>query len=103
MQAISAEARSALFFKALSHPERIRLVVALAGGPLCVSQLHGTSALDFSSVSRHVKQLAQADVVEVEPCGREKMAKLKNQDVLLFLKNLGVKIPVRKNTPRCAC
>ena len=62
---------TAIVFKALSDPGRVRIVnlLANAGGPVCVCDL--TPQLDLSqpTVSFHLKKLVQAGLLEREQRG----------------------------------
>ena len=50
--------------KALSDPQRVRLLLALRGGELCVCQLVELLKLAGSTVSKHLSILQQAGLVE---------------------------------------
>lgn len=56
--------------KALSDESRVRLLMALAGGELCVCQLVELVGLAPSTVSKHMLILKQARLVEGRKCGR---------------------------------
>ena len=66
---LSARAFSDLA-SALSDPNRVRALVALRGRELCVCQLVELLELAPSTVSRHLKILAQAGLVESRKQGR---------------------------------
>ena len=56
--------------KALSDPSRVRILAALRDGELCLCHLIGLLELAPSTVSRHVDQLRQAGLVEIERRGK---------------------------------
>lgn len=58
-------------FKALGHPERLRVVRALADGPRCVCELHEECPSDLSTLSKHLALLKRAGVLTSERRGRE--------------------------------
>ena len=62
---------AAAVFKALGHPERLRVVQALAQGPRCVCELHEACPSDLSTLSKHLTVLKRAGVVTSERRGRE--------------------------------
>ena len=56
-------------FKALSHPDRLRIVEELSAGERCVCDLVATVRSAWSTVSRHLAVLKQARVVSDEKRG----------------------------------
>jgi ArsR family transcriptional regulator, arsenate/arsenite/antimonite-responsive transcriptional repressor len=56
--------------KALSDPSRVRALMALTGGELCVCQLIELLALAPSTVSKHMAILHQAGLVVTRKEGR---------------------------------
>ncbi len=89
---------AAAVFKALGHPERVRLVRALAQAPQCVCRLHEAHRCDLSTLSRHLAVLKAAGVVEAHRRGREIEYTLKLRCAADFLMCLD-----RKTGPACAC
>ena len=65
---------------ALSDEHRIRLLLALREGELCVCQLIELLGLPPSTVSRHMSLLAQADMVLRRKQGRWHYYRLPNAD-----------------------
>ncbi|MEW5724576.1 MAG: metalloregulator ArsR/SmtB family transcription factor [Thermodesulfobacteriota bacterium] len=53
----------ALTFKALGDPTRLRLVMALAGGEMCVCDLAAYLGLTDSAVSHHLRRLKDLALV----------------------------------------
>jgi ArsR family transcriptional regulator len=56
-------------FKALGHPDRLRLVADLAAGERCVCDLVASVGSSWSTVSRHLSVLKAAGVVVDEKRG----------------------------------
>lgn len=56
-------------FKALGHPDRLRIVDDLAAGERCVCDLVKSVGSGWSTVSRHLAVLKQAGVVADEKRG----------------------------------
>jgi DNA-binding transcriptional ArsR family regulator len=56
--------------KALSDPNRVRLVMALRGGELCVCRLTELFGLAPSTMSKHLSILYQAQLVNARKDGR---------------------------------
>lgn len=66
-------------FRALAEPTRIELLGVLmrAGGEANVSALAEQMPVDVSVVSRHLRELVQAGILEVERRGRERWYSLR--------------------------
>ncbi|HMO04688.1 MAG TPA: metalloregulator ArsR/SmtB family transcription factor [Kiritimatiellia bacterium] len=62
--------RSARLFAALSDETRLRLLLALRGGELCVCQLTALLDLAPSTVSKHLSLLRDAGLVDARKEGR---------------------------------
>ena len=56
--------------KALSDGQRIRIMMLLRGGELCVCRIVDVLALAPSTVSKHLSILSEADLVEMRKDGR---------------------------------
>ena len=63
--------RRAEVFKALGHPDRLRLVDDLAAGERCVCDLVESVGSGWSTVSRHLSVLKAAGVVVDEKRGMQ--------------------------------
>jgi ArsR family transcriptional regulator, arsenate/arsenite/antimonite-responsive transcriptional repressor len=57
-------------YKALAHPARVRLLLMLRGGALCVCQMTATLDLATSTVSAHLAELRRAGLVRESKDGR---------------------------------
>ena len=57
-------------FKALADTTRVRIIKMLQNKSLCVCELQEILGIAQSSVSRHLKILEDADLVEHEKCGQ---------------------------------
>ena len=60
-------------FKALADPNRVAILARLAAacGPMTVSEIAMCCPVDLSVVSRHVRLLREAGVVEAQKRGKE--------------------------------
>jgi len=56
-------------FKALGHPDRLRILAELAEGERCVCELVGSVGSSWSTVSRHLSVLKAAGVLVDERRG----------------------------------
>ena len=78
-------------FAALADPVRRELLVAVASGPMRVVDLAATQQITRPAVSRHLRLLLEAGLVEAEDRGRERHYRLQNQplqEVQAFLDQL---------------
>ena len=53
----------AAVFKALGHPARLQMVLAVAEGELCVCELTELVGFDMSTISKHLSVLTAAGVL----------------------------------------
>lgn len=56
--------------KALADRTRLRILMALVGGELCVCQIVGLCSLAPSTISRHLQLLANAGLISARKDGR---------------------------------
>jgi DNA-binding transcriptional ArsR family regulator len=78
-------------FAALADPVRRELLVAVARGPMRVVDLAATQPITRPAVSRHLRLLIEAGLVEAEDRGRERHYRLQRQNlapVQMFLDQL---------------
>ena len=73
-------------FKALGHPARLAMVVAMGDGELCVCELQEVVELDMSTVSKHLSVLRNVGLVDTEKRGKQVFYSLRCQCTLGFLK-----------------
>jgi DNA-binding transcriptional ArsR family regulator len=66
--------------KALSDSNRVRALMMLKNGELCVCQIIEALELAPSTVSKHMSILRQADLVESRKCGRWMYYRLPGED-----------------------
>lgn len=66
----SMKARAEIF-KALGHPARLAMVVALEKGERCVCELQELVGSDMSTVSKHLTVLRHAGLVEADKRGKQ--------------------------------
>ena len=78
------------FFKALGDPNRIALVARLAvcGRPAKVSEIACCLPIDMSVVSRHLRQLKDAGILECEKQGKEVLYSVQYQSIVKMLRGL---------------
>lgn len=69
-------AAQAKIFKALGHPSRLTMVVALQEGEKCVCELQQMVGFDMSTISKHLGVLKEAGVVSTEKIGTSVYYKL---------------------------
>ena len=67
---ISMNARAEIF-KALGHPARLAMVVALEKGERCVCELRELIGLDMSTVSKHLTVLRSVGLLEADKRGKQ--------------------------------
>ena len=58
-------------FKALGHPARLAMVLALRDGARCVCELQEIVGTDMSTVSKHLTVLRSAGIVEHDKRGKQ--------------------------------
>jgi DNA-binding transcriptional ArsR family regulator len=75
--------------KALAHPGRLAAVKALTDSPLCVQDLQAVMGSELSTVSRHLKVLADAGLIEPERQGQRIVYRLKVPCIGDFLDCIG--------------
>lgn len=78
--------KRAAILKALAHPVRVQLIEQLSRGERCVCELHELAGGDFSTVSKHLSQLRQAGLLEMEKRGLKVFYRLKSRCALRLLK-----------------
>lgn len=69
------------WFRALGHPDRLRIVEVLAGGARNVSEIAAGVGLPGATVSRHLRVLYDARVVECSRSGNFVLYVLADRDV----------------------
>ncbi|MBA53424.1 MAG: ArsR family transcriptional regulator [Pseudomonadales bacterium] len=76
------------FFKALSDPSRIQVLLTLAAAneSCTVSRVAETCTVDMSVVSRHLAQLKRAGIVSAEKQGREVYYRLDTDNLVQALR-----------------
>jgi ArsR family transcriptional regulator len=73
-------------YKALAHPIRIKIVMSLLDGPLCVCVLNENVEFSQSNLSQHLKILKDSGILTSEKNGIRIMYKIKDDEVLNLLK-----------------
>jgi ArsR family transcriptional regulator len=85
LSATQTREAQARIFKALSHPDRLRMVEELTDGERCVYELVATVKSAWSTVSRHLSILRAAGVVTDEKRGLQVFYRLALPCVPSFL------------------
>ncbi|MEM8492226.1 MAG: metalloregulator ArsR/SmtB family transcription factor [Pseudomonadota bacterium] len=84
------EALDPEFFKAFCDPVRVSIVATLAASetPLSVSDIESCCKIDFSGVSRHLKQLKTIGAVTAERRGRLVLYRLEKKSLVATLRSI---------------
>jgi len=72
-------------FKALGHPARLAMIVALGEGERCVCELQELVGLDMSTVSKHLSVLRSVGLVDTDKRGKQVFYKLSCPCTLDFM------------------
>jgi ArsR family transcriptional regulator len=80
--------RRATVFRALGHADRLRVLEALAGGERCVCDLVDEVGSSWSTVSRHLLVLKEAELVADEKRGLQVFYRLALPGVPSFMECL---------------
>lgn len=67
------------FWTALTEPNRFHMVELLRNGPLTVGEITVRLGLQQPQVSKHLKVLSEAGIVEVQPQANRRIYKLRRQ------------------------
>jgi DNA-binding transcriptional ArsR family regulator len=66
-------------FQALADPTRLRIVEAMKTGECAVGDIVELMDIDQSGVSRHLRILAEAGVVQMRPDGQKRLYSLRKE------------------------
>ena len=66
-----------ILFHALADPARLRIVEAMKAGECAVGDIVGRMDIHQSGVSRHLRILAEAGIVQVRPDGQKRLYSLR--------------------------
>ncbi len=78
------DARAGIF-KALGHPDRLAMVIALGKGEQCVCELQELVGSDISTVSKHLAVLRSVGLVQSDKRGKQVFYSLKLPCTLGFV------------------
>ncbi len=70
---------------AIAHENRIKIVEFLADGPKCACEIAPALRLEQSNLSRHMKVLIQAGIVNHWKDGRKSMYEISDKNILKIL------------------
>jgi ArsR family transcriptional regulator len=73
------------FFKALSHPARIKILEILRTDELSVTELQDHLGIDASSVSQHLSVLRNKNIVESRKAGTTVYYRVRDPEILELL------------------
>ncbi len=82
-------------FKALSSPWRIEILKRIDEKPLCQCEFEKSMDIDKTTISRHVRELLLADLIEVEQKGVMKILHIKDERIMEII-NLAEEITIQK-------
>ncbi len=68
-------------FSALAEPNRLHIVELLRDGPLTVGEIADRLELQQPQVSKHLRVLSDAELVEVQPAANKRIYKLQFQSL----------------------
>lgn len=68
--------------KAIAHPVRIKIIKQLYDGPICVCNLNKNIDYSQANISKHLKILKNAKIVESKKEGMYRYYKLTNSKVM---------------------
>ena len=74
----------AQIMKAMAHPSRLMMVDALSHGEQCVCELTDLVGHDISTISKHLKILKDAGIIEDDKRGKQVYYRLKVPCILNF-------------------
>ena len=89
MMTVAAQAdykAQARILKALAHPSRLFIVDELSRGERCVCELTDMIGVEMPTVSRHLRQLKAAGILEDEKRGAQVFYRLRIPCVMNFFK-----------------
>jgi DNA-binding transcriptional ArsR family regulator len=67
------------FFQALADPARLRIVEAMKSGECAVGDIVERMDIHQSGVSRHLRILAEAGIVQMRPDGQKRLYSLRKE------------------------
>ena len=77
--------RISLVFKALSDPNRLKIIYLLLDGERCVSDLLPYFDIQQPTVSIHLLQLEDIGLLKVQRDGRKRLYSLVDDDILQYI------------------
>lgn len=78
------------FFKALGNETRLKIVRYLLDNDCCACEFESIVDRDQTTVSRHLKVLVEAGILEKERDGRNVVYKIGDEDLKSTFRELGV-------------
>jgi ArsR family transcriptional regulator len=88
--------KAAEYFKALSHPTRIKIIELLSKKEMCVCQMMAALGLDQSHVSRHLMILRANNMVKTKREGTMVYYSLTDENIINIIDGVKNMFLVRK-------
>lgn len=79
------------FFKALGDDTRLKIIGYLLENETCACDFISMTKKDQTTISRHLKTLVNAGVLDFEKAGRNKVYRIKDEETRRLLLSLGIK------------
>ncbi|MDK2806283.1 MAG: hypothetical protein PWQ94_1447 [Thermoanaerobacterium sp.] len=80
--------KTAEYFKALSHPTRIKIIELLSRNEMCVCEMMAVLNLDQSHISRHLMVLRANGIVKDSREGTKIYYTLTNKDIVKIIEEV---------------
>ncbi|KXB07546.1 hypothetical protein AKJ54_00155 [candidate division MSBL1 archaeon SCGC-AAA382K21] len=78
------------FFKALGSETRLRIIKYLLENERCACEFESMVDRDQTTISRHLKVLTEAGILEKERDGKNVVYKIENEDLKDTFRELGI-------------
>ena len=76
-----------IFFKALSDPTRLKIVLTISNGEICVNDIAANIGMTKSAVSHQLSYLKQLRLIKSKKVGKEVFYSLDDDHVNLLIKS----------------
>lgn len=76
-----------IFFKALSDPTRLKIVLTISNGEICVNDIAAKIGMTKSAVSHQLSYLKQLRLIKSKKVGKEVFYSLDDDHVNLLIKS----------------
>ena len=79
------------FFKALGDETRLKIIGYLLENETCACNFIQMTKKDQTTISRHLKTLVDANILDFEKAGRNKIYRIKDEETKKMLLSLGIR------------